>query len=98
MDEMNILRNAIVSFLKPIIVQVMTEALTEAFIAKEKQRETRYYTREEACNRLRIGTTTFYRLANKGKLTILKVEGKTLVNADEIDQAIETRTIYRYKR
>lgn len=83
-------------FLKPVLVYVMTECLTEAFLAVEEKRRKRYYTREEVCERLRIGTTTFYRLVNKGKLRILKLEGKTLVDADELDRAVETKKVFRY--
>ncbi len=46
---------------------------------------------------LKIGTTTFYRLVKKGKLTILKVEGKTVIDADDLDNAITTKEIFRYQ-
>ena len=81
------------SLLKPIIA----EAIAEAGVAAAQKSEKRYYTREEACEHLKIGTTTFYRLVKKGKITILKIEGKTLVDADELDEAIETRSVYRYQ-
>ncbi len=97
MSEIDNLSESIAKFIKPIFVEVLTEALTEAFITMEERRRRRYYTREEVCLRLRIGTTTFYRLAKKGKLKILKLEGKTLVDADEVDQAVESGKIFRYK-
>ena len=81
------------SLLKPIIAEAMAEAGYQAATKSEK----RYYTREEACHHLKIGTTTFYRLAKKGKIKILKIEGKTLVDADELDEAIETRQVFRYQ-
>ncbi len=34
----------------------------------------------------------------KGKITILKVEGKTVVDADELDEAISEGEIVRYGR
>ncbi len=91
------LQSLIRDFLKPIMVQVMTESLNEAFIAVEEKRRKRYYTRDEVCKLLKIGTTTFYRLVKKGKITILKAEGKTLVDADEIDNAVEKKTLFRYQ-
>ena len=91
------LQNLISEFLKPILVQVMTESLNEAFIAVEEKRRKRYYTRDEVCKLLKIGTTTFYRLAKKGKITILKAEGKTLVDADEIENAVQKKTLFRYQ-
>ena len=83
--------------MKPILVQVMTESLNEAFIAVEEKRRKRYYTRDEVCKLLKIGTTTFYRLAKKGKITILKAEGKILVDADEIENAVQKKTLFRYQ-
>lgn len=91
------LQSLIRDFLKPIMVQVMTESLNEAFIAVEEKRRKRYYTSDEVCKLLKIGTTTFYRLVKKGKITILKAEGKTLVDADEIDNAVEKKTLFRYQ-
>ena len=93
----NVITEAIKQYLKPIVTEVITESLTEAFYEMEKRRNKRYYTREEACKVLRIGTTTFYRIAKKGKITLLKVEGKTLVDADELDNAITTNQVFRYK-
>ena len=81
------------SLLKPIIA----EAIAEAGVAASQKKEKRYYTREEACQLLHIGCTTFYRLAKKGKITILKLEGKTLVDADDLDEAIETKAVFRYQ-
>ena len=81
------------NLLKPIIA----EAIAEAGAVQAPKSEKRYYTREEACQHLHIGTTTFYRLAKKGKINILKLEGKTLVDADELDEAIETRALFRYQ-
>ena len=93
MSETDMIRGFVKNILKPIIA----EAIAEAGVATPQKSEKRYYTREEACQHLKIGTTTFYRLAKKGKITILKIEGKTLVDADELDEAIETRAVFRYQ-
>jgi len=93
MTQSETLRGLVKDILKPIIVEAMAEANVENSQKKEK----RYYTREEACLHLKIGTTTFYRLVKKGKITLLKIEGKTLVDADELDEAIETRQVFRYQ-
>ena len=93
MSESEMFRGLVKDILKPIIA----EAIAEVGVEAAKKSEKRYYTREEACKHLKIGTTTFYRLAQKGKITILKIEGKTLVDADELDEAIETRRIFRYQ-
>ena len=85
------------AFVRNYIKPIIAEAIAEAGVATPKKSEKRYYTREEVCNLLHIGCTTFYRLAKKGKITILKLEGKTLVDADELDEAIETRAVFRYQ-
>ncbi|MBO4916537.1 MAG: helix-turn-helix domain-containing protein [Bacteroidales bacterium] len=93
MSETDMIRGFVKNILKPIIAEAIAEVGAETAQRSEK----RYYTREEACRHLKIGTTTFYRLAKKGKINILKIEGKTLVDADELDEAIETRQVFRYQ-
>lgn len=93
MQNTDSIKDFLVGLLKPII----TEAVVEAGALQATRKERRFYTREEACKLLHIGCTTFYRLANKGKINILKIEGKTLVDADELDEAIETRAVFRYQ-
>lgn len=83
--------------LKPIVKEVITESLAEAFEDMLKKNRKQYYTRDEVCQRLKIGTSTFYRLANVGKIKILKLEGRTLVDADEFDMAVHERKIWRYQ-
>lgn len=92
------IREFIRKTLKPIFVEVFAEAFVETGVGLPQKREKRYYTCQEVCKLLHIGTTTFYRLVNKGKLTILKLEGRTLVDADELDKTIETHSVYRYRR
>ena len=57
----------------------------------------RLYSVDEVKAILHIGTTSVYNLFKRRKLTKLKVLGKTMVNADELEQAIETKEIARYK-
>ena len=93
MSDTEMIRGFVKNILKPIIAEAIAEVNVEAAQKSEK----RYYTREEACKHLKIGTTTFYRLVKKGKITLLKIEGKTLVDADELDEAIETHQVFRYQ-
>ncbi len=93
MSENETLRGFVKNLLKPIIV----EAISEVGVETAQKKDRRFYTREEACKHLKIGTTTFYRLVKKGKIQLLKIEGKTLVDANELDDAIESRQLYRYQ-
>lgn len=94
MSETEMIREAVKGFLKPIIAEAMAEVAAQPTTVEGK----RYYTREEAQEHLKIGTTTFYRMAKKGKIEILKIGGKTLVDADALDDAIERQEVVRYGR
>lgn len=94
MSETDMIREAVKGFLKPIIAEAMAEVAVKPTVVEGK----RYYTREEAQDHLKIGTTTFYRMAKKGKIEILKIGGKTLVDADALDEAIERQEVVRYGR
>ncbi len=94
MSERDMIREAVKGFLKPIIAEAMAEVAAQPTMIDG----TRYYTREEAQEHLKIGTTTFYRMAKKGKIEILKIGGKTLVDADKLNEAIERQTVCRYGR
>ena len=94
MDNSSSMREAVKGFLLPILKECMVELKNEANSHNGKQ----FYTREQVCAKLGIKTTSFYRLAKKGKITILKVEGKTVVDADELYEAISEGEIVRYGR
>ncbi len=87
----------ILEMVKGIIKPIIKEALAEAGTIPPPKTEKRYYTREEVCKLIHVGTTTFYRMANKGLIVTKKIGNRTLVDADELDEAIETRQVYRYK-
>ena len=93
MSQEDMLKGFVASILKPII----TEAVKEATAAQNTIPEKRYYTPEQAQEHLHISRATFYRLVSKGKIVILKIGGKSLVDDDELDDAIERKEIYRYK-
>ncbi len=83
----------VTSILKPLI----TEAVQEATSQQNTKPEKRYYTPEQAWKHLHISRATFYRNVRRGRIQILKFGNRSLVDADELDGAIERREIYRYK-
>ena len=87
------LKGFVASILKPII----TEAVAEATAKQNTTPEKRYYTPEQAWEHLHISRATFYRNVKKGRIEILKIGSKSLVDADALDQAIERKEVYRYK-
>lgn len=93
MSQIDSIKQILTDILRPIIVEAVQEALEE----KLKTPQKRYYTPEQAQEHLHISRATFYRLRKKGKIEILKIGNKSLVDAEELDNAIERREIYRYK-
>ena len=93
MSQEDMLKGFVASILKPII----TEAVAEATAKQNTTPEKRYYTPEQAWEHLHITRATFYRNVKKGRIEILKMGSRSLVDADALDEAIERKEIYRYK-
>ena len=93
MSEIDMLKECLTKILRPIIF----EAVREAVAQPQQKPIKRYYTAEEAQKHLKISRSTFYRHVNQGRIEILKIGSKSLVDADKLDEAIERRDIYRYK-
>lgn len=47
---------------------------------------------KEACERLRISRATLYNLVKKGKLSLVKIGGKSLISEEVIDRLIAQAT------
>ena len=90
---MDALKQVLIEILRPIVVEAVREAMTDVKVNPPK----RYYTVEEAMAHLKISRATFYRRVGYGEIEILKIGGKSLVDADALDGAIQRREIYRYK-
>lgn len=90
---MEALKQLLIEILTPIIKEAVMEAITDTKANPPK----RYYTPEEAWNHLKISRATFYRLVGRGKIEILKIGNRSLIDADALDAAVERREIYRYK-
>lgn len=80
-----------------IVTPIIKEAVKEAFADVKVNPPKRYYTPEEAWNHIHVSRATFYRLVGRGVIEVLKIGGKSLVDADRLDAAVEKREIYRYK-
>lgn len=89
--------DALKQILTEILTPIIKEAVKDAFEDTKVNPPKRYYTPEEAWNHVKISRATFYRLVGRGKIEILKIGGKSLVDADALDAAVERREIYRYK-
>ena len=90
---MEALKQLLIEILTPIIKEAVKEAIADTKANPPK----RYYTPEEAWNHLKISRATFYRLVGRGKIEILKIGNRSLIDADALEAAVERREIYRYK-
>ena len=93
MDYTNQLKSFCQELLRPIIVEAVKEAVPKELTRKEK----RYYTRQEVCDMLHITPPTFYSYVSLGLIKKVKIEGRTLVDADEFDEAFKEEELVRYK-
>ena len=96
MDHTETIKAMLTDLIRPIILEAVQEAFDN--MEKVKGQTKRYYTVQEVCKILRIGVTSFYRMVNKGDIELLKIRGKSLVDADKLDGQVQRKEIFRYKR
>ena len=93
MDYSSYLRSFCQEVLRPIIVDAVKEAVPKELQKKDKQ----YYTRKQVCEMLHISAPTFYSYVDKGILTKVKIEGKTLIEVSDFERAVAAKQLVRYK-
>ena len=96
MDHTETIKAMLTDLIRPIILEAVQEAFDN--MEKVKGQTKRYYTVQEVCKILRIGVTSFYRMVNRGDIELLKIRGKSLVDADKLDGQVQRKEIFRYKR
>ena len=92
---MNEVQQAIRSWLKDLIKEVIQEIMTENTQLTESQFNPleRFYTREEVCEKLNICHATYHNWVNGGKLKKVKIQGRSYIDAACLDKALEEGTI-----
>ena len=96
MDHTDTIKAMLTDLIRPIILEAVQEAFDN--MKKVKGQTKRYYTVQEVCKIMRIGVTSFYRMVNEGDIELLKIRGKSLVDADKLDGQVQRKEIFRYKR
>jgi len=86
----------IVDFTLDDIRRVIDEALAE-HQAQGPGIPGKLLTREEVCEMCHISKPTFHAWVNKGAIEVQKVGGRTLVKAESLESALQSKKIYRYK-
>ena len=95
MDANKLFQGFCENILKPIIQEAVSEALPTHHETLTPGKT--YYTVQEAANIANVDISTIYRWKGKGTITLLHIEGRTLISAEEFDAKIETKELVRYK-
>ena len=94
MDVTEIFQDFCNSVLRPIIKDAVNEALPKQEITTD---EKRYYTVMQAAKVAHVSVATIYRWSTSGVVEFKKIEGRTLLDADEFDAKIKSKRLVRYK-
>ena len=80
------------------IRRIVDEALSKHEAqAQESGAPGKLLTRDEVCRICHISKPTFHAWVNKGAIEVQKVGGRTLVKAESLETALQTKKVYRYK-
>lgn len=86
-----------------LLVQMSAEELrillaetVKEVIERVAVKEKRYYSREEVAEKFKVSLPTVHSWVNSGRITALKIGGRTLFDADEVDNAAEEKRVLRY--
>lgn len=89
--------NALSPFLMPLI-DAIADRVAERLILSNKDKEPRYYTREETAERLHITLPTLARITREGFLPVKRLGRKYLYEAKDIDKAVSENKEFKWRR
>lgn len=90
-------KDTIWGFFTPFI-EAIADKVSERVLQATTHKEPRFYTRKETAKLLRITLPTLHRLTKDGILKSKKISGRVLYYSDAIDEAIQQKTVFKYKR
>ena len=90
-------KDTIWGFFTPFI-EAIADKVSERVLQASTHKEPRFYTRKETAKLLRITLPTLHRLTKEGILKSKKISGRVLYYSDAIDEAIQQKTVFKYKR
>ena len=94
MGEESILREYIGSIVK----ESVAEALKEEVPKYLKKPEKRYYTINQVCELMGIRRSTYFTRAQRGDFVIRKEGHATLIDADDLDEKMATKRLFKHVR
>lgn len=87
-----------------LLIQISTEGLksmltevVEQAVMKIVPKEKKYYSRQQIAEKFGVSLPTVHGWINSGKLVALKMGGRTLFDADEVDEAVKEKRILKFK-
>lgn len=78
--------------LSAILSEKIKESIKELLFKETKK----YYTRKEVCQLLSVSLPTLYQYIYSGKITALKISGRSLLDVYSINQSTERKEMLRY--
>lgn len=85
--------NLKVKDLLDILADAIAERLAPNVVALIESRRPRYYGREELARLVHVSLPTIHKWCKTGKLNPLKINGRTLFDANEVDALINDGTL-----
>lgn len=79
-------------------IDVIADRVAERLMLLNKDKEPRYYTREETAERLHITLPTLARLTRDGFLPVKRFGRKYLYEAEDIDKAVSENKEFKWRR
>ena len=92
MGELEALTSYITGIVKRCVSEVFAEEAPK-LMAKDTKR---YYSIDEACEKIGIKRSAFHGRANKGQFIIIKDGQSTLIDANDLDEKIMTGKVGKY--
>lgn len=84
-------------WLKDLIIEAVSEAIRETLplileeqFSNESDPLKRFYSREEVCRKLSICKATYHNWIKAGKLKVVKIQGRSYIDAVCLDKALES--------
>lgn len=78
------------------IRQVVADEVSK-IMARESGAGDKLLTRDDVCRICHISKPTFHAWVNKGAVEVQKVGRRVFVRADDLDNALKTKQIYKFK-
>lgn len=88
------MNNFLMTFVEMVADRVVEKMAENA----PKTIELRYYTRKEVADILHVTLPTLNRLSKDGILTPKRISGRVLYDSSMIDEAIQEKKIFKYRR